>query len=342
MKNCIIIGSTPLHFFDAIIIAKQFRNYQYHLFFIDQNEEKNDYFLALQEWRSNPFTSCHIFVTDKSNVFNKIKSKRASIKKIIDKAIKINPAKIIVGNDRKNEISALISKIKNNITIEYMDDGLHSYIPEKSSMFKYTFIDNMLKSIIYNTRIYTPKYIGSSDYIKTIYLFQPKDRHQFLIDKEVYPLNTQYLQTKEVQELILLISNRLKINLKQDLNHVDSIIFLPHPKALDDQKLNMLQKKLQNKTNIAIKLHPRDNKHGDTFNQSKIINKKISAEILFLSIDTKIKIFGFNSTSLLMAAWLRPDLQIYSIKFNDNHLNDLDILMHKNNIQTVNINEIQF
>ncbi|MFT7861221.1 MAG: polysialyltransferase family glycosyltransferase [Sulfurimonas sp.] len=344
MHHCIIMASTPLHLLDAIIIAKQFKKYQYHLFFIDQNTPDNEYFLSLQKWRKTPFTSVDIFTTDKSTLLKKIISKRHTIDQIFKKIQKLNPQKIIVGNDRKNEVSALISKMKNRVEFEYMDDGLHSYIAEKSSLLKYTFLDTIFKSLIYGTKIHTPEHIGTSHYIHAVYLYKPDLRHQYFNNTKVYGLDMNLLQTKDVKEWIELMIDHTGIDLKDEMLNIKSIIFLPHPKALTSFKLNSLMKLLKHQQGVAVKLHPRDYENAKKFSDIgiKVLNPKLSAELIFLSIPEEVRIFGFASTSLLMAAWLRPVLQIFSIQFEEAPFDEIEALMEKNRINMIPIDQIKF
>ncbi|MDY0403001.1 polysialyltransferase family glycosyltransferase [Sulfurovum sp.] len=344
MNNCIIIASTPLHLFDAVIIAKQFKNFHYHLFYIDQNTPMNDYFLALKKWQNSPFASVKIFTADKSTLLNKIISKRHEIDQIYEQSLQLNPQRIIVGNDRKNENSALISKMKNDVEFEYMDDGLHSYIVEKSSLIKYTIFDNLLKSLIYGTKIYTPKHIGTSQYINAAYLYKPDLRHQYLKNTKIHALDINILQTQDVKEWVGLIMASANINLEDELSTLQNILFLPHPKELSTSKLNSLMELLKHKKRVAVKLHPRDHENAKKFSDIgiKIINPKLSAELIFLSVPADVKIFGFASTSLLMAAWLRPVLKAFSVKFENGPLDEIETIMEQNRIQVVPIDQIKF
>ena len=333
MNNTIILASTPLHLFGAVILSKSFPAHNYHLIYIDQKDKI--YFDTLNRWKYNPFKSIDILITDKSSLLSKIKSKRKSIKIISDTIHRLNPQRVIVGNDRKNEISATIQKIKDRVTIEYIDDGIHSYIAEKSGIFKYTFLDNWLKSLIYGTKIYTPKYIGASSYIKSIYLYKPTLKNPHLREKVTYPLDVSILQNQESIVWINSILDTLQIDIDMELKGINSIIFLPHPKELNKSKIDTIKDILKNRDDIALKLHPRDKLSADKFKNTKIIDSKLSAEILFLSMRDNIKIFGFATTALLMAKWLKPKVDVYSIKFDKNSLSDLEIFMQKNRIEIV-------
>ncbi len=66
----------------------------------------------LRDWRDNPFESIDIALIDKSSIWAKIKSKRVAIEKIFKLVEKIEPHKLIVGNDRKTEVSATIHRFK--------------------------------------------------------------------------------------------------------------------------------------------------------------------------------------------------------------------------------------
>ena len=327
--NIILVASTKLHLFNSIIIAKQFPNSNYHLFYIDQLDKNDSYFVAL-----NQFSSKYIWTTNKSSILSKILSKRKAIKEIYQKTKEINPSKIIVGNNRKNEISALITKVKrthNDISIAYMDDGIHSYLIEKSSFFKYTILDSIIKSLVYGSLITTPKYIASSSIIDELYLYAPKFRNRYLKSKKAHKLDISILQSHNVKSFVDTVLKDLDIDL--DLKNIENILFLPHPKELNRDKLDRAISVIDK--NLAIKLHPRD-KHNQKLLQKKgfkIIDNKVVAELIFLSLDKKVNIYGFASTALLMAVWLSPKLDVYSLKFDKSALSLLEEFMQKNGVK---------
>lgn len=338
MKKTLIIASTNLHLFNSIIIASS-KQEECHLLFIDRNSSNDIYFSSLEKWSNNPFKSTRILVTDKSSIISKIKSKRESINEIYKSYKEINPSNLIIGNDRKNENAAIIEKIKDKISIEYMDDGLHSYILEKSSIFKYTFLDSLFKSLVYGNFIKTPKYIASSNYIKKIYLYKPELRNNSLKNKECSKLDISKLQTKEFKEYVKLLIKASNLNLEEELENIKHIVFLPHPKELDKNKINLILNKFSK--NVAIKLHPRDKENEKYLKEKdiKILDKSIAAEILILYIQN-IKIYGFNSTTLLMTKWLREEVKTHSLMFNEKPTM-LEKFMNKNSIELVNINNIK-
>lgn len=254
----------------------------------------------------------------------------------------LKPQKIIVGNDRKNEVSALLHKLDNTyqgIEIAYMDDGIHSYLVEKSGMLKYTLLDSLVKTLIYGSRITTPKLIGSSDRIDEVYLYRPELRHDVLQAKRTQPLDVGVLQTQGVQSLVQDIAKRLGVVLEEELEGIKQIIFLPHPKAL---KKEQIEKVSGINASTAVKLHPRDHQHRAFFESQgiKVLDNALVAELIFLGVERKITVVGFASTALLMAKWLRPDLEVYSLKFNKEMPSELEQLMQQNGMTTLPIEEL--
>jgi len=121
---------------------------------------------------------------------------------------------------------------------------------------------------------------------------------------------------------------------------IESIIFLPHPKAIEVgyiEKLGNLDK------TVAIKLHPRDHQHRQYFEAKgiKVLDNELVAELIFLGLQRDIKIFGFASTALLMAIWLRPTFDVYSLKFDQQELSELEYLMQQNGIEILPIDELR-
>jgi hypothetical protein len=331
LNKIIILASTPLHLLGSITISFLDRDSKYYLIYIDQKDKT--YYSSLKEWRESPFERVYITLTQKSSLLDKIKSKRESIKKIFSIIESINPDKIIVGNDRKTEISALVVRFRDRVDIEYLDDGIHSYILEKSSIFKYTILDNIIRSLIYGYKIETPKYIGCSSYIKKAYLFKPNLANSCIKNKPIAKLDIEVLKSKEVRLFVELILKRLNIDIKTLLKDIDTTLFLPHQKELNSSILNKLIDKFD-KSNIAIKTHPRDNITSKSFKNAKILPKSIPTEFLILFIPQNIKIFGFATTSLLSAKWLNSSLDISSIEF-ENGNREIEKLMRESGIEAI-------
>ena len=97
------------------------------------------------------------------------------------------------------------------------------------------------------------------------------------------------------------------------LQKATKIIFLPHPKFITKEKIDKINRFIDK--NTLIKLHPRDN----TTKINGIILQNLFSEIIFLY--TNAKIYGFNTTSLLTAKWLREDLEVFYF-FDKNELFD--------------------
>ena len=318
MNRTIILASTPLHLFGAVVIALQ-EEQKYHLIYIDQKDKK--YYIALIKWKNSPFKTTQILLSNKSSLFKKLKSKRGNIKKLFNIIEEINPNRLIVGNDRKTEISATVAKFKNRVEIDYLDDGIHSYILERSSKFKYTLLDSIIRSLIYGKIVYTPKYIGCSSYIKKAYLFKPNLANSCIREKEIESLNIDILKSDKIKEFIY---NLIDKDIEDILNSIETLLFLPHPKELNRDILNILIKKFDS-PKVAIKTHPRDNITSNLFKNAKNISKDVPTEALVLILPKDIKIIGFATTALLTAKWLNSNLDITSIEFNsrDSRLSQL-------------------
>ncbi|NPA60746.1 MAG: hypothetical protein GXO06_00485 [Epsilonproteobacteria bacterium] len=304
MKIALILTSTPLQLFGAVTTALSDRDTKYHLIYIEQIGSR--YHLPLRDWRDNPFESIDIALIDKSSIWAKIKSKRVAIEKIFKLVEKIEPHKLIVGNDRKTEVSATIHRFKSILKIEYLDDGIHSYILERSSIFKYTHLDSFIKWLLYGYRVNTPKYIGCSEYIDGAYLFKPEFANSCIRRKEVKKLDIEILKSDRVRGLIDISDNLT-------LKDIDIVLILPHRKELNSRILNILIKKFDN-PKVAIKPHPRDNESTKIFKRAQKISY-IPMEVLTLLIDNSVKIVGFATTALLTAKWLNGDLDIVSLNF---------------------------
>ena len=296
----VIVASTSLHLINALILKYQFKE----KFFLVYIGKENYIFNKIKK----EFEYLHLN-EEKKDFFKKINLRIENSKKLLEVIKILNPEEIIVGNDRKIETSILIANYKANYS--YLDDGLHSYIPEKQHIFKYTFFEKKLKEIIYRNKLILPKFIGKGNYIKKAYLFKPEFANDYLKQKELIKLQPKIHKLQEIFK-----------------ENIDSkkILLLPHPKFIDNSKLQCIKKFIDNDT--LVKLHPRDNTTKLT---AKTIN--LPAEVIFLNLSNS-EILGFNTTALLMAKWLNSDLEVKMIKFNYS-LNDIERFMVKNDIKEI-------
>ena len=267
----ILIASTNLHLINSIIISKQFKD-DYQLFFIGK---KSDFL----EFSKKFFRDVILFEEDKSSLFKKVSKRVENSKKMIELAEKLKPDEIIVGNDRKIETSVLIENFDANYS--YMDDGLHSYIPEKQHLFKYSIFEKWLKELLYRSRLQVPKFIGCN--LKKAYLYKPE--FAFCPFKEKVKLDINLLRREDFEDFL---------DVKIDFN---KLILFPHPKFVNSDFLEKVKKIADEKT--AVKLHPRD-KNSYPF---KVLDN-IPFEILLLKMDKNVKIYGDKTTALLIASWL--------------------------------------
>ncbi len=336
----LLIASTTLHLFDALIIALSSQKYAFYLYYIDRDSIDDIYFKTLQNWEGNPFREMTLLCSNKTTLYQKVISKRRTIASLIDAVEELQPRSIIVGNDRKTETAALISYLNNQYPIDYMDDGLHSYLLEKRHPLQYTFLDNWLKYLIYGYKIYIPPCVGCSSSIRYLYLYAPHLRHIKLKRKKAFELDTSCLHTPQVQSWLKMVINTLKIDLGALHTDIQGVLFLPHPKMLTPTIYQKLQEKLRHRSHIAIKCHPRDNISVTYFPSHKIIPQELSAELIFL-LYPQLKVYSFASTTLLMAKWLAPKLKVYALEFSQNDT-PMQKLMQQNHIPLLSIDTIDF
>ena len=288
----IFIASTNLHLIDSLLLRKK----DDILFFLSKTENK---FIDIIQ-KENFFKEVITFFDDK-----KISTRKNNSKKMISLCEKLKPSEIIVGSDRKIEVSILIHNFK--AIYSYMDDGLHSYILEKQYPFKYSIFEKLLKMGLYASKLDVPKYLGCGSYISNAYLFKPE-------------LANECLKKKNLKKIDISKLPKIELDIKIDCKN---ILLLPHPKFITPkiiEKLSFLK-------DFCVKYHPRDKNRY--FKAQEIGD--LPLEILLLNLDKEIKIYGFNTTALLIAKWL--GFESYNIVFEEN---EVDRFMKLNNIKEIN------
>jgi len=290
----ILIASTSLHLIDSLIIKNQFKDEFYIVYIGKQNGFfdliKNDFagYLHLEERK------------DKKKVPLRIENAKKLLSYIKD----LNPEEIIFGNDRKIETSILIANYKGEYS--YMDDGLHSYIPEKQHVLKYTWFEKKIKEFIYKNRLILPKFIGAGEYAKKAYLFRPDLANEYLKTKELIKLKPDIVKLRGY------FINFVPSEWQKELQNAKKVIFLPHPKFITRDLLKKLDKLIDEKT--LVKKHPRDNQ---TQLNARFIPGEVFSEAVFAFLNDTCEVYGYKTTAILTGKWLREELNVYQIYSDD-------------------------
>ena len=171
------------------------------------------------------------------------------------------------------------------------------------------------------------------------YFFKPDMVHPALSHIDKTPLNVELFHNDEFIPLWHLVEKKIDLNIHSVLGESKHFIFFPHPKFIHETHRKEIMDYFSQTPNIKIKLHPRDTLNSKYFSQKNfsVIPKEFPAELLFLNLSSA-KIFGFNTTVLLTAKWLNPDLEVYLLKFHDKNDSDqLENLMIKNDINILRL-----
>lgn len=320
--------TTPLHLFNAIIVAMTKPEWESHLFFIDQPKQKKHlYFEALQAWHTSPFASVRLYQSRVKGVLAKWRMHRKTFD-ILEKDVEdIAPHRIYVGNDRRIEFAFAVSvarRIDPGLIGGYIDDGAYSYVHHihKSRWYKDTFIDVALKRLMYGGWYFRHAVIGASDAVQEAFVALPEFVHKLLKTKRLFKLDTTKLLDDRLKPFTEYLLAPYHLDAGQ-IEAIDLIFILPHETLLEDFPLfkktvkQSIESAVRRGLAVGVKYHPRqaveDPLDFKSIEGILTLPNTLAFEVLLPLFGHPI-IVGDVSTALLTARWLRPDLRVLSLR----------------------------
>jgi hypothetical protein len=325
-SHSVYFASTILHLYAAASIAAGRQDESAHLIFIDQPEDK-EYPLCsiVQCWEASPFVSVKLLPGRFKGTLNKLK-KRKQLFRHLEKIITdLKPNNIFVGNDRRIEFQFSMH-ITETLGLEtqghYMDEGTFTYVGRKASAsFSDSIVDNWLKKLSYGLWWKNPLTVGESAWVSTVHVAFPDLIDQRLRKKVIKQLDSNAFTSSSMMQLSTNILEFYAFD-SAKLSHVDALFTLPHESlfannvSYREQILAQIKDLKDQGLKVAAKYHPRNSK-PDALNLVaagvELIPAGISFEAILPLLPKKTHIVGDLSSTLLIARWLRPELDVTSI-----------------------------
>lgn len=323
MPNSIYFASTILHLYAASAIATERDEEQAHLIFIDQPEGSDfPLYQLVQDWTDSPFISVRLFHGRFKGLPNKLKKRKQLFGLLNDVIANLRPTNLFVGNDRRIEFQYSMH-IADTIGCQpvghYMDEGTFTYIGRKaSSGIGDAYLDNLAKKISYGFWWKNPQTVGGSDWINYVHAAFPEHVHPLLKEKELVQLNAEYFNGPELKTLSSHLMEYYQFN-PASLAPLDVLFTLPHESLFEkdpeykDRILTAIQGFNKAGKKVAAKYHPRHS-NPDVLQLEKegvtLLPAGISFEAMLPHLDQQCEIWGDMSSTLLIAKWLRPEINI--------------------------------
>lgn len=348
-SNSVYFASTILHLYAAISIALGRKNETAHLFFIDQAEDKEyPLYSIVKNWELSPFSTVKLLPGRFKGSLNKLKKRKKLFENIKSSITDLKPSNIFVGNDRRIEFQFsmhITETLSLNTKGHYMDEGTFTYVGRKaSSSFSDAIVDNWLKKLSYGLWWKNPLTVGESAWISTVHVAFPDLIDQRLRKKVIKQLDSSSFTSTAMMQLSTNILDFYVFD-NAKLSHLDALFTLPHESLFAnntnyrDQILAQIKDLKDQGLQVAAKYHPR-NSNPDTLNLVaagvELIPAGISFEAILPLLPKKTHIVGDLSSTLLIARWLRPELEVTSVYTGESNL-DFNALFRALNI---NIKEV--
>lgn len=326
ISHSVYFASTILHLYAAASIAAGRQNETAHLIFIDQPEDKEyPLYSIVQNWGSSPFASIKLLPGRFKGTLNKLKKRKQLFKDLETIITDLKPSNIFVGNDRRIEFQYsmhITETLGLRTEGHYMDEGTFTYVGRKaSSSFSDAIIDNWLKKLSYGLWWKNPLTVGESAWISTVHVAFPDLIDQRLRKKIIKKLDSDAFTSNAMMELSTDILDFYAFD-SGKLSDLDALFTLPHESLFENNQgyrdliLDQVKGLKDQGLQVAAKYHPR-NSNPDALDLAaagvELLPSGISFEAILPLLPKKTHIVGDLSSTLLIARWLRPELEVTSI-----------------------------
>ncbi len=320
LKHALYLPSTPLNVLLSAAHAVEQRHEQSAaLWLIDQKRvDDNPYYEVLQAWPDSPFEEINLF-RGTAVGWRKLAERRENFQRMQQLLESRHFSDVLVGSDRRVEfqyIMHLLSQSGPPPKGHYLDDGLYSYAGRPYHPVKDR-INAGLKKLFYGAWWQEPYTIGASAWINDVWVMAPDLVCDPLKAKNCHRLPPTLFTAPELATLSEALLAHFDES-SEDYRTLDVVILLSHPNNI--QKMpgyetnlkGMIEHFVEDKQRIAVKYHPRmqgeDAFELKALGVEKVIPSSIAFEFLLPLFKPNAKLFGDVGSSLLMAKWLRPDL----------------------------------
>lgn len=327
MKN-IFLTYTPFHILTACGLASEKGNAQENILIFFKDFPNSDiYYDAIKDWKHNPFKD--IYIIDEGMQFAQkslkqrfgfSRAKLNAISRFWEKNLKnTNESCYIYSfNDDTVESQFLFSKNTKERNY-YVEDGFSSYYYNPGYKNLAYHLKKIIRKVFFGFWVERPYPYGTSKKVSRVYSYYPDFIVGQLREKEIVQLSPSIFDTIFNKGLIEILQKRFSI---PDIRTSDSAGFILFPLKF---RLDELHADIQAFINsllvyftshaisvddIYLKCHPRETspveqKIAPHFPKINVLEKTVSAEILFLIMRNKIQkhilIVGPLSTAFITA-----------------------------------------
>ncbi len=327
-KKVLYLPSTPLNVLVSVAHASVFSEQQTsEIVLIDQKRLKNNlYYDALNAWKDTPFEKVSLTL-GQAKGWRKIVERKRNFRELKCLFEGFQPDVIAVGSDRRVEFQYLMHLCQHtNPAVEgwYLDDGLYSYSGRPYKSIK-DGVNSLLKKISYGFWWQEPKTVGASDWIKRVWLFQPKYAMTILQAKNCETLEPKWFTSAQIKNFSKVVASTCQMHALelQMLGTVGVFLLIPHPNNIkkmsgyEGRIFKFLDSLKQKGISVAVKYHPRTvqedplgfiEKYG-----ALLLPSSLAFEYVLPFLKQGAYIIGDVGTALLTAQWLRPDLNVFAV-----------------------------
>ncbi len=336
MRN-IYFTSSPLHFYISCVIALNKEDHEQELIFFAKSPQAAILHKGLTDIAENIFSVVHFIGLQTGEAHYSRRKSLAKLKKIVStRSVSI----IYTGNDRWVEFQYAMQLCRKNGFVTkgaYMDDGLVSYLGQKSmSSYSYRYIYPMLRKIAYGHWYNNPTTNGASSWINDVHLIYPELAHRHLDNKTKHSIHISEASQDKLQTLFRKALEDRGVMHETLLKKKFALVF-PHEQFYlsNPSLLKLLSNRAfrdYNQSEIALKLHPRSKNTAiidEYFGDVDVLPLDTGIEMLIPFFAAGSTLVGSTSSALLTTKWLRNDIKVELLPFESRRDKQAEVFFRK-------------
>lgn len=318
----LLLASTPLHSFWALGLAHgPLRRHDCVLAMIDQREGDRDFIAeAVAERGLGPIREVLRFPRIGKSPLAKIRGARSVLAQVAEASRRLQPSRVVVGNDRRAEFYAALSQAPEAVG-GYIDDGMFSYMPMprgKTSPWLEA-VSGGLRRQLYGLPVEHPRFVGGAGVTREAWVMLPDLVHEGLRAKSVNRIEPSWFQEEGVQQICADAVARAGVD-PALVRSLRLLLLLPHESFLRQHPElarhigDLARAALARGQSVGFKRHPRSTSTdtGLLPEGCMEISRRLPVEILAPLLQGTL-VVGALTTGLLSLKHLGMQIEVRSL-----------------------------
>ncbi|MFT4047683.1 MAG: hypothetical protein QM661_13460 [Solimonas sp.] len=322
MTTALFLASTPLHSFWSLGLAHgPFRDGRCALALIDQRDGDRDFIAEVLAARSDtPVREVRRFPRIGKNVASKLRNARRVIGEVAELSRRLQPAHVVVGNDRRIEFYAALAGTPEAVGA-YIDDGMFSYMPmfPRQTPAPLRAGNDAVRRWLYGLPAEHPPFVGGSRAAREAWVMLPELVHQGLRGKTTRGIDAAWFRDEGVRRVCADAVGLAGVDARR-IGELRLLLLLPHDAFLREnpdiarQIGRLAREHAARGLPVAFKRHPRSTATDTGLLPAGALEipRRLPVEVLAPLLND-VLVVGTLTTALISLKYLGASTQVRSL-----------------------------